>query len=330
MTTSTIALGTTRVLILSSTHIFIQDERRNEETSINGEETYSIDTNIKDDATNDRCLLAIQLLSNRIDADIIGTSVFIRLSKRTNSNNGCVLAIQLLSNRTTRRERNNKFDTVRNKEKSNVRHISCTSTKHSGRPDFVTSTPEECELIIILSICLSIRIESRHKEEELQKVIFVSLIDGECALIILLSKVYYNDGTAVILLPKRNSILLLESDNENCKYNDGNTSALTLLLKENIESDNEIGINDKASVPIQQSSCININHICDNNINDTEKCIDYVLILLSKLLTCNHTVRNEDSWDNCNVLVLYNNCFLRHNTSIINTSVFIPLSNVYQ
>ena len=81
-------------MIISSTRIFIQDERSNKETSIDGEETYSIDTNIKDDATNDGCVLAIQLLSSRTDRNkkkssstrIIGTNVCILLSKRTISN----------------------------------------------------------------------------------------------------------------------------------------------------------------------------------------------------------------------------------------------------
>ena len=131
--------------------------------------------------------------------------------------------------------------------------------------------------------------------------------------------------------------------NKNCTYDDG--TALILLSKRNIGLDNEISINDDTSVPIRQLNCTNINHLCDNSINDTEKCIDYVLILLSELskrnydddnnvsvpityvLSSNHNYKkdsndNKGNHNNCNALILYQDRFL-HDASIIETNALI-------
>ena len=200
---------------------------------------------------------------------------------------------------------------------------------------YVSLMNEECILIVMLSNhyrklrnennarVLSLRLLLNCPDDNIKKKIIdisVSLIDGECVLIILLSKQSKHPA-------RYKEERLIGNDNNNdetcetCIY-------IVILLSRRIDIDGDMNIRIR-----QDENSIDYN----NNVSiirvPTIATRSAIAASLSKRVRHNENsidcnVRKEDDCNNCKILIPYSNCFLRHDTSTINTSVFILLSKL--
>lgn len=236
------------LLILLSMRIFIQDDCSNEETYIDGKENYNIDTNIKDDATNDGSVLVTQLLLNRIDRNtkkssstsIVDTSVCILLSKRTNSHD-------------KEHYYENIIDSVLIRDKYDDKN-SIDSKENNTNDDIKNNNS-------IYDVSIGIRSDNS----------FVRTI-------------HENDNMTNVLTIL-SSLSKCTNNIDNNKGNDRTDDEIILIVSSNLSNRNEECVNEDSIDGIE-----NCNH-------DNEKCIDYVLILLSKLLK---STNNDDDNNDAN------------------------------
>ena len=142
----------------------------------------------------------------------------------------------------------------------------------------ITPTYGECIHMHLLLIRLSILIEQRQDEDE-RDIVSTSLIDGECILRILLLKL---SKRAIRIKGERNDENIFDDDN-NKRDRTVNSICTSTVNK------------TKRSSKTGKSSLIS-----NDNSKSNEKCIGYVLILLTKLLNNNNDDDDKTNIDTSN------------------------------
>ena len=121
----------------------------------------------------------------------------------------------------------------------------------------------------------------------------------------------------MILLSKASN--RIDCSNENSSsYNDNNVHNISTSKPGEYSSSSKLN-NGNSNGNNHVSNLLNHNEDCD----DESKLI-LLSIILPKLSTHNCAVHNKDNCThNCSVLILYSDCFILHNTNIVNTNVSI-------